>query len=245
MSRRSKRRSRKPEAFATAKAISSTTQAYQAIKDEILTNRLSPGDPVPIERFVRDLRLSRTPVREAVLQLSREGLIEIRPRMGTFVSHLDLRQIQEMYEVRSLLEGHAARLAAGRIPPDKLAELEQALRSQQTEGEVNCEVISNVGQGVHGLIVSHCGNRVLEQMILSLRDHFTRFRRLSLHIPEKVLSSHQEHLRIIEALRDKNPALAEELVRKHLSHAAQYLLESLLRPSNDHSAPRITLTPGV
>ena len=93
-------------------APSAVDLAYRAIKADILSNRLRPGDAVPVERYVKDLNLSRTPVREATLRLEREGLIDIRARLGTFVSYLDLRNIRDMYRVRRLLEGEAAREAA-------------------------------------------------------------------------------------------------------------------------------------
>ncbi len=77
-----------------------TEQAYRGIKQEILSNRLPPGAPLPVDRFIREMKLSRTPVREAILRLEREGFVEIRPRLGTFVAQLDLRKIREMYHVR-------------------------------------------------------------------------------------------------------------------------------------------------
>ncbi|MEX2260452.1 MAG: GntR family transcriptional regulator [Bryobacteraceae bacterium] len=235
-------RSARTERFARVDPIPRTAQAYLAIKEEILTNRLRAGDAVPMDRFVRELKLSRTPVREAILRLAREGFIEVRPRMGTFVSHLDLRQIQELYEVRSMLEGRAARLAAARVEPAHLAQVEQRLNSQKTEGKLDCTALSEAGQEVHKLIVSSCGNRVLSQMILSLHDHFARFRNLSLQIPEKLLSSHREHRRIVDALKRRDGEAAERLVQEHFDHAAKYLLQSLLQPSSDPASPRLTVS---
>ncbi len=241
----SRRRPARPPAPIRPGPVSRTEAAYRAIKREILTNGLRPGDVVPQERFVRQLQLSRTPVREAVLQLAREGFVDIRPRMGTFVSHLDLRQIQEMYAVRGLLEGHASRLAATRIPAGDLAAIERDLRSQRTEGEINCSAVSEAGERLHRLIISSCGNRVLARMILSVQDHFARFRTLSLQIPEKVLSSHREHLAILEALKDRNPERAEQRLRSHLDHAGRYLMESLLHaPAGAAGAPVVVSVAG-
>ncbi|MCI0625754.1 MAG: GntR family transcriptional regulator [Acidobacteria bacterium] len=214
-----------------------TARAYQAIKREILAVHLRPGDPLPVERFIRELRFSKTPVREAILRLEREGLIQIRPRMGTFVAHLDLRQIQEMYEVRSLLEGRAARLTAMRLPVEKLAAVEKQLRAQRTKGEIDCKALSEAGQALHQFMIRSCGNRVLTQMIESVRDHFARFRTLSLDIPEKVLSSHQEHLEILEALKARNPDLVERCVCRHFEHAGRFLMETLLHPEATERFP--------
>lgn len=223
---------------------SRTAQAYRAIKEEILTSRLRPGEAVPVERFVHELHLSRTPVREAILQLASEGFIDVRPRMGTFVFHLDLRQIQEMYEIRSLLEGHAARLAAERIPPEEVAAVERELRAQNTEGDLDKKTISEAGQSVHRLILNWCGNRVLAQMILSLQEHFYRFRSLSLQLPEKLLSSHREHLEILLALKCRDGELAQRKIHEHFEQAARHLLESLLRRTGDTVSPPVPVVVG-
>lgn len=197
-----------------------TELAYRAIKQEIPANRLRSGEPLPKERLIKKLGLSRTPIREAILRLDKEGFIEIKPRMGTFVSHLDLREIQEMYEVRRALEGLAARLVAERIDPESLAKLERRL--------LGLTALSEAGQQLHRLIVDSCENKVLARFIQSLREHFRRFRALSLAIREKVLSSHREHLAIVEALKRGDGEEAQRLVHEHFDHAARYLLESLM-----------------
>ena len=220
-----------------------TGRAYRAIKGEILTLRLRPGEPLSLERFSRELGLSKTPVREALLRLEREGFLHILPRMGTFVSHLDIRQIQEMYEVRGLLEGRAARMGAARVPTDVLVKVEEQLRTQRTEGEIDCKAISDAGQALHRLIVTSCGNHVLRQMIESVQEHFTRFRALSLQIPEKVLSSHREHLEILEALKLRDADRAERCVCRHFEHAGRSLMETLLQATEAARLP-VTIAAG-
>ncbi len=211
---------------------SAADTAYRVIKEEILSNRLRPGQLLEIEPVCRRLGLSRTPVREAILQLEREGFVEVRPRLGTVVSHLDLRQIQEMYQVRRLLEGAAARQAAGHLDRERLHALERELRSYDTTQSPDLRAISESGQKLHRLIVESCDNRVLAAMIESLHDHFRRFRALSLEIREKVLSSHREHLQIIEALDRGDGEEAERLIHAHFDRAVRYLLDSLLAHAN-------------
>jgi DNA-binding GntR family transcriptional regulator len=224
-----------------APATPLTEAAYQAIKEEILANRLRPGDPVEAERFVHELNLSRTPVREALLRLKREGFVEIHPRMGTFVCHLDLRQIQEMYQVRRALEGLAARQSVSFLDMQRLTALENELKGYSTGLGADLKAISTSGQKVHELIVSCCENRVLASMIASLHDHFRRFRSFSLQIREKVLASHEEHLKILAALKNGDGEEAERLVHAHFDHAGSTLLESLLRPRPTGDGPRITI----
>jgi DNA-binding GntR family transcriptional regulator len=210
-----------------------TEQAYLAIKAEILANRLSPGAPLPIERFIREMNLSRTPVREAILKLQREGFVEVLPRLGTFVAQLDLRKIKEMYHVRAVLEGSAAKLAAPRLHPETLARLEEKLSALKVKGRnIQLQEISEAGQELHRTIIDGCDNQLLATTIRGLQDHFQRFRHVSLQFPEKVLSSHQEHLAILSALRARNGDKAEKLVREHFEHASRFLVESLLNSPN-------------
>jgi len=218
-----------------------TERAYGAIKAEIVANRLHPGEPVETDRFAQALGLSRTPVREAVLRLQREGFIEVRPRMGTFVSQLDLRQIQEMYQLRRTLEGLAARQAADFADPQRLAALERELRACGSGSDAGLKGISESGEKLHELIVESCENRLLAEMIRSLHDHFARFRSLSLRIPEKVLSSHQEHLAIIDALKRGDGDAAERLVYQHFDHAARFLLDSILARPNRTAGTRVMI----
>ncbi len=208
--------------------LSLTERAYRAIKEEILSARLAPGAPVPVERFVREMKLSRTPVREAIQRLEREGFVEIRPRLGTFVAPLDLRKIREMYYVRGALEGAAARMAAALADPAHLSALGSELRSYPLEPPCDLKAISESGHRLHLFISEECGNQTLAGMIRQLQDHFRRFRALSLQIPEKVLASHRQHLEILAALEARDGDRAERLMREHLEQAGRILIQCLL-----------------
>jgi DNA-binding GntR family transcriptional regulator len=161
--------------------------------------------------------------------------------MGTFVSHLNLREIREMYEVRRELEGLAARLAAARVRPERLAEVEKELTRHRLTGKVDYRALSEAGQGLHRLIVESCGNLVLARFIRSLQDHFTRFRSLSLDLPEKIAASHREHLQILAALKAGDGELAERLVHEHFDHAGRTLLDSLIGHSEQHAGLTVAL----
>jgi len=211
-----------------AQEESGADTAYRVIKEEILSCRLRPGEVLRMEPYTRRLGLSRTPVREAILRLEREGFVEIHPRLGTLVSRLDLRQIREMYQVRSLLEGAAARQVAGTIPPARIAALEEELRSYTLGEDADLKAISQSGVKVHQLIVESCENRVLARMTESLHEHFRRFRTLSLEIPAKVLSSHQDHLAILDALKRGDGEAAQRLIHRHFERAVRFLLDSVI-----------------
>lgn len=134
---------------------------------------------LPIQRFTGEMKLSRTPVREAILRLQREGFVEVRPRLGTIVAHLDLRRLRAMYHVRSVLEGDAARLACEIIPEQVLSTCDKELRRQRTSGTLDVAAMSEAAQHLHEAIIAHCGNMVLMETIRGLQDHFVRFRHVS------------------------------------------------------------------
>ena len=102
--------------------------AVDLIRDAILEGRIGPGDRLKEETIARDLGLSRTPVREALLLLQGEGLVESSPNRGATVRAFDADEIEEMYQLRAVLEGYAARRAAVRIRPDELQLLEESCK---------------------------------------------------------------------------------------------------------------------
>jgi DNA-binding GntR family transcriptional regulator len=210
-----------------------TGLAYETLKEEILSTRLRPGEAVPTERLTATLGVGRTPIREAVLRLEKEGLVEIRPRMGTFVSALNLREIREMYEVRRTLEGLAARRASRHASADRLADAERGLGPYRGADPATLRAedyagMQEAGQALHRLIVDTCQNEVLARLIRSLQDHFRRFRSLSRTLPQKLLTSHAQHLEILEALKARDEDRAERLVHEHFDAAARSLLDSLM-----------------
>lgn len=215
-------------------STSATDRAYEALKLEILHNRLPPGTPISHDTIATQLQISRTPVREAILRLEREGLIEIRPRQGTFVAPLDLHRIRELYAIRRLLEGEAARLATPHIPAEELDALARQLKSIKDP-----VARFDAGQQVHLLCALHCGNRTLRHMLESMQDHFIRFRTLSRRLPIDIRNFDRQHQAILQALIDRNPKQAEAAAQAHMDHAAAVLIENIV---NRHDAgPRVTL----
>jgi DNA-binding GntR family transcriptional regulator len=150
-----------------------------------------------------------------------------------------------MYYVRGVLEGSAAKLAAATLHPAKIEQVERELRSQNAGPGANLALLSEAGQSLHRLIVDNCGNQVLSNTIRSLQDHFVRFRHVSLQLPEKVFSSHREHLAILEALKGRDGEAAERLVREHFEHAARFLMESLLNRPEVGGDLRLTLPAAI
>lgn len=215
--------------------------AYVQIKEAIIHNRLPPGEPIVKEELIQTMGLTRTPLREALLRLRKEGLVEIRPQMGTFVSQINIHEIHDMYDIRGVLEGLAARSAAGRIPKEEISEIECELKGLQSSGLDNVKAMSGSGRKLHQMIIRHCGNIALVNSINSIQDHFTRFRMISLEVPEKVFASHKDHLRILSALKRQDPELAESRMRSHFERSRKALLSSLVNPENRQTDVLLTM----
>ena len=138
-----------------------TGRVQDELREAILAGRLEPGTRLRAEALAERLESSRTPVREALLLLAREGLVEIEPRRGATVRSFDAADVADLYEVRALIEPHAAALAAARIGADRLAELaachdRSLARDAGDEGSVAEQLALN--ERFHGLILAGAGS---------------------------------------------------------------------------------------
>jgi DNA-binding GntR family transcriptional regulator len=204
-----------PEA---ADAESLSDRAYYAIRELIVTLGLAPGSIVN-ERDLQDrLGVGRTPVREALQRLEGERLVEVYPRRGIFVSNVDVLDLGVLSEVRSVLEGFAARLAAERATPaDReqtvalLAELE-ALTATADE-----RLLIDLDQRIHRHVYRCSHNPFLAATldgyyVLTLRIWFLALERVA-----RLEDAVREHLELLEAIRDADPRAAEDAMRRHVA----------------------------
>jgi len=192
-------------------------QAYQAIKDAILAVKLKPGEALVESELAEQLGVSKTPVRDALLELEREGLVTKILFKGTYVSEVTERDVREIFELRAVLEGLAARLAAPLLSEEELERAEELLAAQEealSEGKI--ELASQLGKQFHDMIIQKADNRRLVPILRNLDDHLQRFRLLSDQISGRLNKSVKEHRRVLLALKEKDPGVAEEMVRAHL-----------------------------
>jgi DNA-binding GntR family transcriptional regulator len=191
--------------------------AYDTIKESILNLRVPPGAQLHIEDLADQMGISRTPVREALLRLESDGLVRAVPRVGFFVTEITRRDLEDLFEVRALLEGHAAEKAASLLTEDELAHIDRLL-----EAGVSAVERGDLGEFLeteitfHTLLIERTPNRQLIAMMESLQDLTYRERVLSLESLENVRESLVEHRRILEALRQRDGELVGRLMREHI-----------------------------
>jgi DNA-binding GntR family transcriptional regulator len=204
-----------------------------AMRERIISGQIDPGAPLSELALAEEFGVSRTPVREALKQLQTEGLVEIRPRVGTFVTTPSRREITELFEMKELLEGAAARLLAqrGRVP--EVDALERNLReSDEAVSRGDRERYAELVQEFHDLLVQGADNRKLEAHYRTLMNQlaYSRLVMTSLSRPGRPLQSEREHHHVRELVIAKDGDSAERVMREHV-RASRRALMAGLQPS--------------
>jgi DNA-binding GntR family transcriptional regulator len=205
-----------------------TEWAYEMIKDLILTLQVAPGTQLQIENLAEQMGISRTPVREALLRLEQEGLTRVVPRVGVFVTDTNKRDLEDLYELRELLESRATEEATTRLTEEDLDHIDRLLEvSESAIGEGNVDKFLETEIAFHAILTEHARNRRLVGIMDSLRDLTYRWRILSLQSPENIRLSLIEHQNIANALRQKDSTLAGTLMGDHIRAARDRIREAL------------------
>jgi DNA-binding GntR family transcriptional regulator len=202
-------------------------QAYAAIKEAILSLKLEPGIPLVEKDLARHLGISRTPVRDALQELEREGFVARMSFKGTYVTDVTMQDTTEIFQLRAVLEGLAARVAAPLFSPSELSKIDENLTAAEAAlAQGNLTLCSECGQRLHQAIIDKADNHRLAAIIHNLDDHLRRLRILSDRISGRLNTSVVEHRAVWHALCQRDPAAAEQAMRTHLFS----VLEDLTTP---------------
>lgn len=193
-------------------------RAYSVLKKLIINLDLPPGKKITENEIAEGFKVSRTPVREAFLRLSQEGLIVVYPQRGSFVSLIDLDHVEEAKFMRKHLEPAAAKYASSiEFPRKQLEELEKNLNDQETcVEEENYKKLFDLDGEFHRIIFTGCHKertwKSLQQMMINL----DRIRMLSLasHYNWQIIL--EQHRKVVQSIRSKNPNQAEQVMLEHM-----------------------------
>lgn len=203
--------------------------AYMRIKAEIRSNRMPPGFQLPEPELALRFEMSRTPMREAVIRLEAEGLVEVIPRRGVRVLPVLPEDMAEIYEILTALEPEAAAALAARKPSieelaplaDATSAMEKALQDKDLEAWAEADDL------FHKLMVDLRGNKRLAEFVSTLYDQAHRVRMLTLHLRPYPVQSTREHREILTHLGTGDAEAARKVFHDHRSRAAHELLEIL------------------
>ncbi|WP_353475074.1 GntR family transcriptional regulator [Salipiger sp. H15] len=203
-----------------------TEGAYQRLLEEISTGRIEPGSRITETELAERLQMSRTPVREALRRLEAEGLVTHKPRVGVVVRQLSYPELMELYEMRWVIEGTAARLAARAASDVEIEEL----------AAINDEMAANAGDGAalyalnrqfHTTLIAAARNRYLVKSVRSIELTLQILGPSTLREMSRATEAIEEHARVVEALRARDGAGAEAAMRAHMEAAQRTRLRQL------------------
>lgn len=210
---------------------------YAYLRDAMLGNRIPPGGRVNIEQLSRDLGVSITPIRHALVRLEADGLVVSEPYKGYVASPLlDSATVSEIYQARVIIETEVTRLAAGVVQADELAELRGLADADPFEARavVGDEAPVNCDDLLHRRIARIGGNKIIEQMLAGLHQRLAAYRSFQLQQrkpagwdPSQNLAVTQaEHRDVVDALAAGDAASAAEAMRTHLGNASRRDIDS-------------------
>jgi len=203
-------------------------QAYQCLRDAITFGKFKPGERV-VEKDISEMfHLGRTPLREALRQLQMEGFIDVLPNRGAFVRKVSAEDLEQVYDVLAVLEGHAVESSVASMDPAAIRELkgiEKAMASAAKEREFKEWLDHN--SRFHAIFQQVTGNAVLSGSIGNLRRQTYRYRGLALSIPGHIDEYLSDHKKILEAAEQGKAERAGKAMRRHVQRAGAVLISFL------------------
>lgn len=200
---------------------------YEALRQAILEHLFMPGERLDVRSLARKFDVSLTPVKNAIQMLATAGLVEIRPRSGTFVARLSAKDVAETFRIRRALECLAAETAARNVDEQALRHLRQLV--DHLRGPASAEEHASRNTEFHRTIIRLSGNRRLVEIYDDLNAHLriARIHSFQGDWKSRVAAEYEEHQEILSALSERNPVLLAEALRKHIERASAVLVSAL------------------
>lgn len=198
---------------------------YQELKRAIRDGKYHPGERIRESEITALLNVSRTPVREALRRLQSEGRLKSEPQRGVIVAELDRQEVAELYTLRQHMEGIAARFAAQHATDSEIEAMEFILEhAKHLDGDVR--ELNQINWEFHHSIYSGAHNRFLTKAFSAISDSMALLRGAKYIPADRPSSLYDEHRKIIEAIKNRNPDAADDAAQAHIRHAFRIHLES-------------------
>lgn len=192
-------------------------RVHTLLRARITSLELLPGAPLSENELAGELEVSRTPVREALILLGEEALVDVFPKLGTFVSRISVDAVLEAQFMREALELAALHEAGKRARAEDFAELRAILDAQRAaHAAQDADAFFDLDEAFHRRLMEASGYRTLWRTVATAKAHLDRARRLSLPLPRRIESLIDEHLAVVDALERRDTAAAEQALRGHL-----------------------------
>lgn len=204
------------------------------IRQAIIDGTFSPGERLMEIQLADEMGVSRTPVREAIRKLELEGFVVMIPRRGTYVADISIKDITEIYEIRTCLDVLAAGLAAERITDEELETLNgYLLEIGQHVASMDMDKIVELDTAFHDVLYTASRNERLRSIINNLREQMTGIRGRSMSTPGRLIETMDEHRLLVESIAAHDVEQAKYAARTHIENAEHTLIRSLTAPKKD------------
>jgi DNA-binding GntR family transcriptional regulator len=202
-----------------AAAATLADQAYAQIKQLIFDFELMPGDRFSETELAERVQVSRTPLRQALQRLQREGFLQVFPKAGWQVAPLDFDQFDALYDLRVLLECHAAQQLCEAEDRPALKALAEVWLVAAADREAEPERVRDLDEAFHQQLVASTGNREMVRVHQDITERIRIIRRLDFTKPNRVEATYQEHARIVRAITQRRASEAQRLLRAHIEQS--------------------------
>jgi DNA-binding GntR family transcriptional regulator len=207
-----------------------TDKAYAIIRREIITCQMSPGSEVSEQELADRLGMSKTPIREALGRLDREGLVATYPRRGYRIAPITLKDINDLFAIRSVLERTAAVLAAQNMSDEELNTLEEFAVASYTLSEQNSlDHFVDANRSFHSMIAKGSKNPRLYNLLMSHLDESYRFFYIGAKSRDVNVETNRDHIGIVDVLRKRDGVAAGQIMADHIEATRIGLNESILK----------------
>lgn len=206
-------------------------KAYDELKELIISGKLEANERIDEDFLSKSLNVSRTPVREAINRLEQEGWINIVPRKGMFVNNISLKEINDIFQVRSNLEPIILEMAFYKINREDLISLKEKFLDFSSKNSLTPEEkkeLDTLDNELHLLILRNCNNNFIIKMMENVYEHNMRIRNISFQPPIRRFDAIKEHINIIESILNDNLLNAIEELKNHNLKAKEGFFHSLI-----------------
>ncbi len=195
-------------------------RVFHKIRGDILSGKYKENEELKEVSIGQELGVSRTPVREALRQLELEGLVQIIPNRGAFVTGIQASDVHDIYMIRARLESLCARWACEHITKELLEEMEENVYLAEFHARRgNMEQMTELDNRFHLLLYEAGASKMLEHLLVDYHQYVMRIRMRTLATPERAIASNLEHRGILEAIKANDPEAAEERAAQHMKNA--------------------------
>lgn len=202
-------------------------RVFHRLRDDILSGKYAEHEELKEMAIGEEMGVSRTPVREAFRQLELEGLIQIIPNKGAYVTGITEKDVRDIYMIRSMLEGLCARWATEHITQDQMDEMEENVYLAEFHAKKgHLEQLAELDNRFHDILYEACNSKILEHQLKDFHQYVLRVRRKTLANANRGPKSNEEHKQIMEAIRDRNADLAEQLAHQHMINAYENMVKN-------------------